>query len=97
MASLSSKHAVQGNYGSIGGQAIYTDRPTITYVPMTGDKFLHGLVTPIDPRNIFFMLQAGYRGGFRPRPVGRVAERRAKPLGGWRRRCDRRTLNSCAH
>src|SRR6185436_4833479 len=27
---LSSKKAVQGNYGSIGGQATYTDRPTIT-------------------------------------------------------------------
>jgi hypothetical protein len=61
---VSSENAVQGNYGSIGGQAIYTDRPTITYVPMTGDKFLHGLITPIDPRNIFFMLQAGYPADF---------------------------------
>lgn len=61
---LSSEHAVQGNYGSVGGQAIYTDRPTITYVPMTGDKFLHGLITPIDPRKIFFMLQAGYPADF---------------------------------
>src|SRR5512137_554142 len=61
---VSSKNAVQGNYGSIGGQAIYTDRPTITYVPMTGDKFLHGLITPIDPRKIFFMLQAGYPADF---------------------------------
>jgi hypothetical protein len=55
---------VQGNYGSLGGQGIYTDRPTITYVPMTGEKFLRGVVTPIDPRNIFFMLQAGYSADF---------------------------------
>ena len=61
---VSSDHAVQGNYGAIGGQAIYTDRPTITYVPMTGDRFLHGLITPIDPRKIFFMLQAGYPADF---------------------------------
>src|SRR6185369_2867088 len=27
---LSSKNAVQGNFGAIGGQAMYTDRPTIT-------------------------------------------------------------------
>jgi len=61
---LSSSTAVQGNYGSIGGQAIYTDRPTITYVPLTGEKFLRGLITPIDPKNIFFMLQSGYAADF---------------------------------
>jgi hypothetical protein len=61
---VSSERAVQGNYGSISGQAIYTDRPTITYVPMTGEKFLRGLITPIDPKNIFFMLQAGYPADF---------------------------------
>ena len=61
---LSSQNAIQGNYAAIGGQAIYTDRPTITYVPMTGEKFLRGLITPIDPKNIFFMLQAGYPADF---------------------------------
>ncbi len=61
---VSSSGAVQGNYGSLGGQAIYTDRPTITYVPMTGEKFLRGLITPIDPKNIFFMLQSGYAADF---------------------------------
>jgi hypothetical protein len=61
---LSSEGAVQGNYGSIAGQGIYTDRPTVTYVPMTGEKFLRGLITPIDPRSIFFMLQAGYPADF---------------------------------
>jgi hypothetical protein len=61
---LSSEKAIQGNYASIGAQAIYTDRPTITYVPMTGDKFLRGLVTPIDPKNIFFLLQSGYAADF---------------------------------
>ena len=61
---LSSEKAIQGNYASIGGQAIYTDRPTITYVPMTGDKFLRGLITPIDPKNIFFLLQSGYAADF---------------------------------
>jgi hypothetical protein len=31
---------------------------------MTGEKFLRGLITPIDPKNIFFMLQAGYPADF---------------------------------
>jgi hypothetical protein len=61
---LSSQNAMQGNFGALGGQAIYTDRPTITYVPMTGEKFLRGLMTPIDPKNIFFMLQSGYPADF---------------------------------
>jgi hypothetical protein len=61
---LSSRNAVQGDYLGASGQAIYTDRPTITYVPMTGEKFLRGLITPIDPKNIFFMLQAGYPADF---------------------------------
>jgi hypothetical protein len=60
----SSRGAVQGDYGSLGGQAVYTDRPTITYVPMTGEKFLRGLIGPIDPKSIFFMLQAGYPADF---------------------------------
>jgi hypothetical protein len=62
---LASGPASAGNtFASLGGQAIYTDRPTITYVPMTGEKFLRGLVTPIDPKNIFFMLQSGYAADF---------------------------------
>jgi hypothetical protein len=61
---LSSGKAVQGDFASVGGQAIYTDRPTTTYVPMTGEKFLRGLITPIEPKNIFFMLQTGYAADF---------------------------------
>ena len=57
---VSSSKAVQGDFATAGAQAIYTDRPTITYTPLTGEKFLHGLLAPIDPKNIFFMLQSGY-------------------------------------
>jgi hypothetical protein len=60
----SGQGAVQGDYGSLGGQAIYTDRPTITYVPLTGEKFLRGMITPIEPKNIFFMLQSGFAADF---------------------------------
>jgi hypothetical protein len=61
---LSTEKAVQGNFLTVGGQAIYTDRPTITYTPLTGEKFLRGLMTPIEPKNIFFMLQSGYAADF---------------------------------
>ena len=61
---VSSQNAIQGNFAAAGAQAVYTDRPTITYVPMTGEKFLRGLITPIDPKNVFFMMQAGYPADF---------------------------------
>jgi hypothetical protein len=61
---LSTEKAIQGNFLTGGGSAIYTDRPTITYTPLTGQKFLRGLMTPIEPKNIFFMLQSGYAADF---------------------------------
>jgi hypothetical protein len=61
---IASETAAQGNFASVGGTALYTDRPTITYVPMTGEKFLRGLITPIDPKNVFFLLQSGYAADF---------------------------------
>jgi len=56
--------AMGGSVLSLGGSARFTDRPTITYVPLTGEKFLRGLITPIEPKHIFFMLQAGYAADF---------------------------------
>jgi len=61
---VSSEKAIQGNFAAVGAQAVYTDRPTITYVPLTGEKFLKGLLAPIDPKNIFFLMQSGYPADF---------------------------------
>jgi hypothetical protein len=57
---LSSENAVQGNFVTAGAQAIYTDRPTITYVPLTGNKFVRGLMTPLPPESVFFIIQSGW-------------------------------------
>src|SRR5436190_19136752 len=35
-----SSGSVPGDFASAGGQAIYTDRPAITYVPATRDRLL---------------------------------------------------------
>ncbi len=62
--SLPESTAFGGWTATLGGSAKFTDRPTITYTPLTGEKFLRGLITPIDPKNIFFMLQSGYPADF---------------------------------
>ena len=45
---------------SLGGASKYTDRPTITYAPITGKKFNYSFMTPIPPAAIFFLMQSGY-------------------------------------
>jgi hypothetical protein len=37
----------------------YTDRPTIIYVPMTSNPFVKGLMTPISPVHLLFVIQSG--------------------------------------
>jgi hypothetical protein len=45
---------------SLGGMGSYTDRPTITYNPLMGEKFARSLMAPIPPASIFNLVQAGY-------------------------------------
>jgi len=61
---VSTENAMQGNYLALGAQGRYIDRPTITYSPKTGDKFLESLLKPISPGRLFCMLQAGYAADF---------------------------------
>ena len=49
-----------GDTVTLGGSVKYTDRPTITYTPLTGNKFVKGLVTPLSPESVFFMIQSGW-------------------------------------
>jgi hypothetical protein len=64
MSSVINQYTVEASLGynssSFSGQGTYTDRPTITYLPVSGDKFARGLVTPIPPPIIVNLIQAGY-------------------------------------
>jgi hypothetical protein len=57
---LSSADAIQGNSVTLGASSKFTDRPTITYVPLTGNKFIKGLMTPMPPESVFFTVQSGW-------------------------------------
>ncbi|WP_152539381.1 hypothetical protein [Methylomicrobium lacus] len=58
-ASLNSASAV-GDIVNLGSGATYTDRPTITYTPLTGAHFMQVMITPIPPPNLLRLSQEGW-------------------------------------
>jgi len=75
----------------VGGRGTFTDRPTITYAPLAGEKFQQGLLDPINPARVLSLLGAGYPAeavlgisvdalnGLRNHPVNPTARHQADP------------------
>ena len=76
--------AAVANFQNVGGYGRYTDRPTITYNPLMGEKFARSLMTPIPPPALLSMMQAGYRADMVLRVAVNAINRHQEPL--WRRR-----------
>jgi len=47
-------------FTSAGAAGQYSDKPTITYQPLSGDKFARSLMAPIPVSGILSLIQAGY-------------------------------------
>lgn len=47
---------------SVGGS--YTERPTISYKPLTGEKFVKGMMTPLPPEVVLRLIAAGWPADF---------------------------------
>ena len=53
-----------GDGFEVGGKGKYSDRPTITYSPLVGEKFYKSLLTPIPPHALFLLIQSGWNADF---------------------------------
>ena len=45
---------------SVGGQVVWADKPTITYVPISGREFSQNLLTPLPPGELIELMLAGW-------------------------------------
>ena len=46
--------------GAVGGGVTWADRPTITYIPVSGQEFSRNLLRPLPPATLFEMMMSGW-------------------------------------
>ncbi len=56
--------ASDSNSASLGASGSYTESPTISYAPLTGERLVNSLLRPIPPETVFAMISGGRRTDF---------------------------------
>lgn len=46
--------------GSVGGEVLLRETPTVTYTPVTGGRFAHSMLAPLPPASVLAMMEAGW-------------------------------------
>ena len=84
---LSAQSRVDADIFTLNTGGKFTDRPTITYAPITGEKFNKSFMTPIPPKAIMFLIQSGWPADkVFPLTVDSINGLRGRVLGGSNRR-----------
>jgi hypothetical protein len=52
-------NAAPGNYATVGGTLQYTNRPTFTFTPVTGQRFAQSYLRPLAPAELLSLAQSG--------------------------------------
>ena len=52
------------SYRNLGASGLYSDRPTISYVPLSGERLVNSLLRPIPPETVFALIGGGGRADF---------------------------------
>jgi hypothetical protein len=69
VASVINQYTLEGGLSALvapGGdeeflaRGTFTDRPTVTYTPLTGEAFTTSLLTPLSPAAVFSLVQSGW-------------------------------------
>lgn len=45
---------------NLGGRTTLANRPTVTYSPLTGERFTRSMMTPVQPAALFTLIQSGW-------------------------------------
>jgi hypothetical protein len=56
--------ASDSNSLGLGASGSYTQSPTISYAPLTGERLVNSLLRPIPPETVFAMISGGHRADF---------------------------------